>query len=187
MILNDRMPNTPFPDFNIEKKFLDEKRFKLFQYALNNTQTTESMDFYINKSDYGTSSLYSHNETTLGPIQEIIKVPVITLKKVFDIFPWERFEYIDYIKIDAQGSDLKILQGAQNYLKEKVVYITAEPDGFYYNGAEECNELNIDNYMESQNFIKIKHKHTVDPTYINQKFLHLKDLIWIHQCGEWPC
>jgi FkbM family methyltransferase len=186
MILNQTMPQTPFPDFNLEKRFLDEGRFKLFNYALNDTKEETVLDFYINQRDYGTSSLYSHNEQQLGKIKEKTKVNVISLKMIFDNFDWERFQYIDYIKIDAQGSDLKILKGANDYLKEKVVYVTAEPDGHYYNGSEDCTEQNIDEYMESQNFIRVNHVNTVDPTYLNKKFLHLKDKIWIHQCGNWP-
>ena len=105
---------------------------------------------------------------------------------VLDKIPWDKFEYIDYIKIDAQGCDLNILKSAGHYLQERVVYITAEADGHYYNGAEECNQDNIDNYMKSQNFERINHRNTSDPTYINKKYIHLKDKIWIHQCGPWP-
>ena len=187
MILTSRFNPTPFPDFNLEKKFIEQGRFKLFPYALSDVDNITTQHFYINKNDYGTSSLYTHNQKILGPIEKVINVNVINLKMVFDIFPWDRFEYIDYIKIDAQGSDLKILKGAGDYLKEKVVYITAEPDGHYYNDCADCSEDNIDNFMVSQGFIRIKHPNTVDPTYINLKFLHLKDKVWIHQCGPWPC
>lgn len=187
MIQNQKIPQTMFPDFNLEKKFLDEGRFKLFNLALNDSEKEEKMDFYINENDYGTSSLYSHDERTLGKIKEKTKVNVISLKMIFDNFDWNRFEYIDYIKIDAQGSDLKILQGAREYLREKVVYVTAEPDGHYYKDAEECNEQNMDEYMKSQNFVRIDHVNTKDPTYLNKKFLHLKDAVWIHQCRNWPC
>jgi len=187
MILSSRFNPTSFPDFNLEKKFIEQGRFKLFPYALSDVDNITTQNFYINKNDYGTSSLYTHNQKILGPIEKVINVNVINLKMVFDIFPWDRFEYIDYIKIDAQGSDLKILKGAGDYLKEKVVYITAEPDGHYYNNCENCSEENIDNFMISQGFNRINHPNTVDPTYINAKFLHLKDKIWIHQCGPWPC
>ena len=46
--------------------------------------------------------------------------------------------------------DLNILKGAGNYLREKVVFVTAEPDGNQYFGANECNTVNISNYMLSQ-------------------------------------
>lgn len=109
MIINQNMPTTPFLDFNLEKKFLDDGRFKLFNYALSNVDKETTLDFYVNKNDYGTSSLYIPNETIIGEIESITKVQTISLKMFFDNFPWDKIEYIDYIKIDAQGSDLKIL------------------------------------------------------------------------------
>jgi FkbM family methyltransferase len=187
MILTCNFPYTPFPDFNLENRFIKEGRFQLLKYAISDVSDLTVQDFYINKNDYGTSSLYTHNQDVLGPIEKCVKVSVINLKNVFDYFPWDRYEYIDYIKIDAQGSDLKILKGAGDYLKNKVVYITAEPDGHYYNDCDDCTEENIDNYMKSQGFIRVNHINTRDPTYLNSKFLHLKDEIWIHQCGPWPC
>ncbi len=158
-----------------------KSRFFLIPVALSNVETEQMMDFYVNSNDCGTSSLYKHDEKFLGPIKNVIKVPVVSLKMFFDTFLWERFEYIDHIKIDAQGSDLNILKGAGDYLKEKVVYVTAEPDGKYYFGARDCNKTSISNYMISQNFLPVNHPNTNDPTFINKKFLHLKDKIYIFQ------
>ena len=176
-----------FPDFILEKKFLQEKRFQLFNYALDNVNELKKGEIIVNMIDTGTSSLYSHNQTTLGPIDYKQPVQIISLKMIFDKFPWDRFKYIDYIKIDAQGADLNILKSAGNYLKEKVVYVTAEPDGHYYIGSEYNTEENITSYMESQNFERINNPFTVDPTYINKNFVDKKHEIFIHQCGSWPC
>jgi FkbM family methyltransferase len=167
----------------LEKRFIDEKRFHLFNYALSDTKNDEEINskFFINYNDCGTSSLFMHDQNKLGKIKSIVDVKIIKLKLFFDKFPWDRFEYIDYIKIDAQGSDLNILKGVGDYLKEKVVYVTAEPDGCYYKNADDCNEENINNYMLSQNFERITHPNTTDPTFINNKFKHLKDKIWISQ------
>jgi hypothetical protein len=134
------------------------------------------MKFYISNNDCGTSSLFSNNETSLGKIKHIINVPVFSLKMFFDGFPWDRFDYIDYIKIDAQGSDLNILKGAEHYLQERVAFVTAEGDGHHYIGSEECSNYNIIKYMESQNFIHINHHNTKDPTFINRKFEHLSKI-----------
>ena len=165
----------------LQKKYIDEKRFTLVRIALSDVNKVEQMDFYINNNDCGTSSLFKHDEKRLGSIKKLVKVDVCSLKMFFDNFPWERFEYIDYIKIDAQGSDLNILKGAGDYLKEKVVYVTAEPDGNQYIGANECNTINITEYMSSLNFTKTKHPNTVDPTFINNKFLDLANNIYISQ------
>ena len=65
----------------------------------------KEVDFYCTNKDSGTSSLYCPNSNLKDEIKEIVKVPVYSLKHFFDIFDWNRFPYIEYIKIDAQGSD----------------------------------------------------------------------------------
>jgi len=165
----------------LNKQHLDSGRMKIFNVALSNVKDIESMEFYVNSKDCGTSSLYSHDQQYLGPIEKVIKVPVYSLKMFFDHFPWERFSYIDYIKIDAQGSDLNILKGAQHYLTEKVVFVTAEPDGYQYKGAHECNTENMTDYMTSINFTRCKHSNTSDPTFVNNNFLELANKIYISQ------
>ena len=165
----------------LQKKYIDEKRFSLVRVALSDVNKVEQMDFYINNNDCGTSSLFKHDEKRLGSIKKLVKVDVCSLKMFFDNFPWERFEYIDYIKIDAQGSDLNILKSAGKYLQERVVFVTAEPDGYQYYGAEACNTNNITNYMLSQNFIPINHPNTQDPTFVNRKFIEISKNIYINQ------
>ena len=165
----------------LQKKYIDEKRFSLVSIALSDVDKVEQMDFYINKNDCGTSSLFKHDEKYLGSIEKVVRVNVCSLKMFFDNFPWERFEYIDYIKIDAQGSDLNILKSAGKYLQERVVYVTAEPDGKFYDGAEECNINNIKNYILSQNFIQINHPNTTDPTFVNSKYIEISKNIYISQ------
>ena len=165
----------------LQQKYINEKRFKLLPFALSNVVKQETMNFFVNSNDCGTSSLFDHDQNYLGKIEKVVKVPVISLKMFFDEFPWNRFEYIDYIKIDAQGSDLNILKGAGDYLKDRVVFVTAEPDGNQYNGASECNVVNITNYMVSQNFIRINHSNTTDPTFVNKKFTDIAQHIYISQ------
>ena len=48
-------------------------------------------------------------------------------------------------------------------------------------------DLKNEPILQSQNFERINHPFTVDPTYINKKFSNMKDEIFIHQCGRWPC
>lgn len=165
----------------LENRFLNEGKFHLMPFAVSNVAVEETMDFYVSEKDCGTSSLYKPQRPDLGPVKNIIKVPVISLKMFFDLFPWDRFEYIDYIKIDAQGSDLNILKSAGSYLSEKVVYVTAEADGYQYENASECSFENICNYMQSQGFEFINHPNTNDPTFINKRYMHLKDKIFIYQ------
>lgn len=163
------------------KTFINENKFCLIPVALNNVEEPTIMNFYESLIDCGTSSLHIPIDPKLGPINKITKVPVYSLKNFFDIFDWERFHYIEYIKIDAQGSDYDILVSAGNYLKDRVVYITAEPEYLQYENTEHNNESNIKNYLISQGFIQINHPNTRDPTFINSKYIHLKDDIYISQ------
>lgn len=159
---------------------LKKNRFILMPFALGNVEVNKYLDFYVG-NDIGVSSFYKPIDISKFPIKSVIKVPVISLKYFFDLFPWDRFKYIDYIKVDAQGADLDILKGAGSYLSDRVVYVTAEPDGCHYEGANICDVDNISTYMASQGFIPIKHPNTNDPTFINKKYMYLKDDIFIFQ------
>jgi FkbM family methyltransferase len=169
-----------FPEFPSE---YIGSRFLLIPFALSNIDEPSTMNFYATELDIGTSSLHkpSDNHGAILGNYKTIDVPVYSLKHFFDIFPFERFEYIDYIKIDAQGSDLDILKGAGDYLKEKVVYITAEPEHQQYINTQHNTSENIEQYLISQNFIRVFNKNTSDPTFLNMKYQHLADSIFISQ------
>jgi len=164
----------------INKKYVND-RFFLFPIALSNVNEPTEMTFYETQKDVGCSSLYKPTDSNLGEYKIKSKVPVYSLQHFFDLFPFDKFEYIDYIKIDAQGSDLDILKSAGYYLKEKVVYVTAEPESYSYENCSHNNEKNIEEYLLSQNFIRVFNKRTSDPTYINKKFQHLENEIYIFQ------
>ena len=67
----------------------------------------------------GTGKLYSSPSSAAHSMAYIrdkfVKVRVITLDKLVKEFGLKR---VDYIKMDAEGSDLKILSGARNVLQE---------------------------------------------------------------------
>ena len=165
----------------LQYKYIDEGRFVIQKCALSSVSEPTTMKFYVSTQDCGTSSLYQNDEIYLGKIKEVIDVPVYSLKMFFDGFPWDRVEYIDYIKIDAQGSDLNILKSAGSYLRERVVYVTAEGDGHHYIGAGECSTQNIIEYMTSQDFVQIRHPKTTDPTFVNKKYIEISKSIYIEQ------
>jgi len=170
---------------SIEDRYL-QNNFCLIPVALgnvNNITEVTHMDFYQMSNDCGTSSLNIPNDQSLGPIKTVSKVPVYSLKEFFDLFDWNRFPYIEYIKIDAQGSDLDILHSAGDYLKDRVVYITAEPESKQYSNVSHNTMENMRDYLESQGFQYIRHPNTLDPTFLNTKYAHLKDDIYICQYG----
>jgi FkbM family methyltransferase len=158
------------------------KRFCLIPVALGNVSAPTTMDFYMMNNDCGTSSLFAPNATSLGGIKQIVQVPVHNLSEFLDSFPWERFPHIEYLKIDAQGSDLDILKGAGRYLSERFIYITAEPDQEMYLGAKNSVQ-DITDFMTSVGFTRVFNKNTSDPTFLNSKFAHLAESIFVYQRG----
>ncbi len=167
----------------IANKYL-KSRFAIIPVALSNVEEEKTMDFFMMQRDCGTSSLYNPVDPFIGPVKQVVKTPVFSLKHFFDAFKWwDRFPYIEYIKIDAQGSDFDIILGAREYLKDRVVYITAEPEIYQYSGCGHNNEHNMTEYMKSIGFKRVHHPNTHDPTYINTRFAHLKDDIYIYQRG----
>jgi FkbM family methyltransferase len=175
-------PN-PYSVYSVTQIFnnrQDNNRFQLIPIALNNVEKETISDFYCMKNDWGTSSLNKPIDNGLGEIKEIIKVPIFPLKAFFDLFDWNRFPIIEYIKIDAQGSDFDIIKSAGDYIK-RVVYITAEPEMNQYENCKHNNEHEMKNYLESMNFIMVTHPNTVDPTFLNKNYYHLKDEINIFQ------
>ena len=157
--------------YKVEKKNIEDGSFVLIPCALSNK--IGKLNFYVT-DDPGCSSLFQPKKNIVSPIRDIIKVPVFSLKHFFDLFPWDKMPIIEYIKIDAQGADLNILKGAEEYLTERVVYVTAEADGFQYIGAESSNTKLMVKYMKSIGFHHIKHKNTKDPTFLNKKFMDQK-------------
>lgn len=155
----------------LDVKFINEDKFKLIPCALG----IENKDtiLYMTKEDSGCSSIH---EPLYFELEDKINVKMFTLKSFFDLFPWETIPFIDHIKIDAQGNDLDIIKGAGNYLSEKVVFITAEPEASHYKNVTN-SESEMDEYMKSIGFAKIINKnvfpncHSVDPTYININFV----------------
>jgi FkbM family methyltransferase len=168
----------PRHDEPLDVKFLDT-RFKLIPCALSNVEPT-TQKFYVTGRDSGCSSLFKPKEKFVGKIKEEVDVPVFSLKHFFDLFPWEQIPYIEYVKIDTQGSDLNVLKGAGKYLSERAVFVTAEADGYQYEGADEDNQGNIHRYMNSIGFVRVKHRFTRDPTFLNKKFLDKKN-VFIYQ------
>lgn len=155
--------------------------------ALFDVNEPTEMTFNVTKNPYnddgGASSLFDPKSEWKAKllIKEHITVPVFNLKMFLDLINWNKIEYIDYIKIDAQGADFNILTSIEQYLKDKVVYVTAEPDGHCYEGADKNNANEIINYMRTIGFDRVLHQNTKDPTFINKKYWHLRNTIYIKQ------
>ena len=176
-IKNGNLKNYNFPVIFNTKNI---NRLFILPIALDNVTQKKNVLFHKTIIDPGTSSLYKPIDKRLGKY-DTTYVEVFSLKHFFDLFDWNRFPYIEWIKIDAQGADLNIIKSAKNYLKERVVYVTLEPENTQYENINQNTIENISDYILSNNFIYINHPNTIDPTYLNKKFIYLKDTVYLCQ------
>ena len=156
----------------LQAKFIGS-HFALFPCALG-IHDESTIQFYVTKADCGCSSLYA---PYTFEVEQVINVPIFPLTSFFSLFPFDRFPVIEYIKIDAQGSDLDIVKSAETYLSEHVLFITLEPENDYYLGTSN-SAYEIDQYMSSIGFKRFFSPQTSDPTYLN---LRLMDYLDTHQ------
>lgn len=148
----------------LEQKYIGNSFFLIpcaLGLAKNNT-----IKFFVTKEDCGCSSIYLPK---CFEVNQIIDVPIFSLSDFFDIFPFDTHPIIDYIKIDAQGSDLNIAKSSGSYLAEHVVFITLEAENEQYENANNSFQA-IDYYMKSIGFYRYFCMQTNDPTYLNSRF-----------------
>ena len=105
-LLFEPTPNS----FNfLENKFIDNPLVKIFNLALSNYESDDV--FYLLEDGATNSLLYPLDKTASE-----IKTSVRTLDKF-----WQensKLERLDILKIDTQGNDLKVLQGAKETIKQ---------------------------------------------------------------------
>lgn len=179
-ILQGAIKQAPFHGDPLEKKFIN-KCFFLIPCALGLPRFPPAISFFITKDDCGCSSIYPPK---YFDVEKIISVPIFSLADFFDVFPFDTHPIIDYIKIDAQGSDLDIVKSAKNYLSERVIYITIEPENTQYQNTTN-SVADIHTYMKTIGFIPYQTSKTSDPTYVNSRYLdYLKThTVTIYQNG----
>jgi FkbM family methyltransferase len=95
-------------------------------YALGNT--TNRMQLYVAKENIEASSFLcnhvSQNPAGKYTIAAKFSVPVITFYdflKNIEQFTGRRVENFDLVKIDVEGYELKVLEGAENALKRRII------------------------------------------------------------------
>jgi hypothetical protein len=154
--------------------------FILLNIALDDVDTKTTKPFYHMSSDVGVSSLLKPTNELGDSILELSDVDVYSLSYILEKIDWDRFEYIELVKVDTQGKDLDIIKSAGKYL-DKIVYLNCEINTFnHYENNPKPNEYNtylFDNGFQSVLDNSFVNDEVVDRTYINKKYIHLKDKI----------
>ena len=121
--------DSPWP-VNLEPKLIG-KRINIIPCALLQSHLPGGQTIYVTRKDPGCSSVLKPKTFEVA-YEEIIQVE--SLNRFFDLFPFDQISYIDHLKIDVQGADLQVLEGATQYLSA-IMAITAEVDTNEYEGT----------------------------------------------------
>lgn len=156
-------------------KYLDlkyiNKRFFVFNLAIDDCEPQLKL-FYLTSGDMGNSSLYKPYNFK---IKEKAYVPCIRLSDFLSLIPWNRFKYIEHLKVDTQGNDLRVIKSAGEYL-EKIVFISAESTAEGYEHSHKEKEL--DGFMSDNNFDFIPGTDKGgNKTYVNNKYKKLLGIL----------
>jgi FkbM family methyltransferase len=125
----------------LKARFSHIQSIQIFNCALSNTEGKSQ--FYV-ASDSATNSLLNSNSSSTNQIQ----VSIQTLDNILQI---SEFETIDFIKIDTQGNDLKVLEGAAETIKIHSPAILVE--SIFVNLYQgQCSYYDIFSLMQSHQY-----------------------------------
>jgi len=100
------------------------KRIHIIPCALLEAANPAGMSIFVTKKDPGCSSVLRPNTFEVDYMET---VEVECLESFLELFPFDQVPYIDHLKIDVQGADIQVLEGAGDYLG-LIMAITAEVD-----------------------------------------------------------
>lgn len=179
----EALPN----NINLLRKNLDKYRVtnvQILPFALSDKNGMAK--FYISSGepehkeededwDYGNKS-----SSLLTPSKNIDVIPWLNFrdsidiqtKKLKDVCFELGIQEIDFIHLDVQGAELKVLEGADDLIGQvKVIWLEVEAVALYENQPVKAN---IEQFMQKHNFYKIKD--TVDNISGDQLYINIKQL-----------
>ena len=172
-------PEINFRLFAVFKEVVSiDGRFNLLEGAIDDVEDIIVQDFYSSWPALGCSSLVKGmieaNERPAGNISDninvvnkVFRVPSFPLDMVLEHIDWNRFPFIECIKIDVEGKDLDALKSCKKHM-DKVVHFRAEAyddENIVYG----IKKRNVVEYMLANNFELIDEEDG-DYGFINKKF-----------------
>jgi FkbM family methyltransferase len=129
------------------KKSLEKNNFKnveLFQAALSNVDGKTELG--IVDENIGASGLKRSSESV--PVKKIIEVTLSRLDS-FEVL----IDRIDLVKIDVEGNELEVLQGAKNTIEKFLPDLIIEYSPVIYEAERVGKSLEMINWLQDNNYI----------------------------------
>jgi hypothetical protein len=129
--------------------------FKPIEAAIDNVDEPCEKSFYCtSKINTGCSSLHKPLDGAPGlngvTTEKQVDVTVISLKTIFDNFPWQQIPVIEFLKTDTQSNDLNVIKSCKEYLK-RICFIHSE---YYAQGVYEGEKPQRECFEEFESFMK---------------------------------
>jgi hypothetical protein len=169
-----------------------------FQNAIDDVEERKITQFNINQDNYCSSLLEINKEiitkdinkkddlwycpTEISTIVSVEDVEVISLKELFDEIPKFKNELIHFLKIDAQGVDIRVVKSLKEYVKSTMFIMIESVVDTHNNLRLYKNQTSLiedDEVMKQLGFKKlfnIDHPHIcpeTDVIYYNINLLNL--------------
>ena len=145
---------------------------KTFNVAISNSKNKKLTFYLSDEKNFGTSSLHKPIEKKLKQkIKKKIQIPVFKLQYFLSKINWDKFKYIEFLKIDTQGNDLNVLKSSGEYLNN-ILFVQAEYwANQSYVGEKNRNKslLLIREFMKKKGF-ELYYYTLVDAYFVNTKF-----------------
>jgi FkbM family methyltransferase len=146
----------------LENKWNDQDNIRLFQYGL--AAEEGEMNLYFNEEGSGWASVYQRQGSMFN--KDLSRSETIKLIRLDDFCRDNDIEHIDFMKIDVEGFELSVLQGAKEIL-EKTRFVQFEFSFANYDAATYLKDFfeimeNFKIYRVLQNGI---HELQYDPRY----------------------
>jgi len=117
-------------------------RFFGLTCAIDDVLKPEKRSFY-HMHNPGSSSLLKPSELHTSSIKKVETVQCVSLQDILDYVDWEKFKFIEHVKIDCEGHELSVIKSIGKYLK-KIVFFTIEMSEFNQGHWEEqCDPVEI--------------------------------------------
>jgi FkbM family methyltransferase len=172
-----------------KKKFSNE-RFFLIEGAAGGQNGFSMARFFEAYPDKGNSGLYEIQslENTGNVVKRTLEVVQFPLSEIFSRIDFDRFRYIECLKVDTEGHELEVLKGANDYL-ESIVFITVEAfrDRYSINKIEAMLSFssNIKKLLTGELSADFSSQ-VIDTGVGIKKFLSERDFLLVNaKPGEW--
>ena len=165
------------------KNVIDIKdKFFALECAIDNIETPEIKSFY-HMEEEGSSSLLKPSDKHTSSIKTMENVQCVSLSSVFDYIDWEKFKFIERLKIDCEGHDFEVLKSAEKYF-DKIIFISFEMSQFNEGHWENHYDFKeASQYMKDKGFECFAYDGG-DIYFVNYKFLqYARVMHWTRHTG----